>query len=151
MRSPLRWSLTAGTVEDFLALLIRWLMLAFAIWLAAEVVQGIRLEGWRSSLVAAVFLGLLNTFIRPFITRNALPVTALTLGLFLVILNALLLIVAARLANPIEPITVDGFEAALFGAVIISLAGLFLRAVVDPEKIAGELMHFALPRRGQGL
>jgi putative membrane protein len=141
--SPFQGIPKAALLEDALALLIRWLLLALAIWIAAHTVHGIQLEGWLSSLVAAVVLGSLNTFIRPFITRNALPVTLVTFGLFLVVLNALLLILAARIANHVEEISVDGFRAAMLGALIISFVGLVLRATVDPEKIAGNLVHFA--------
>ena len=99
MNIPFKSKFDAALVEDGLALIIRWLLLAFAIWLAAQVVGGINVHGWSSSLVLAVALGLLNTFIRPFITRNALPLTIFTFGLFLVLLNAVLLLVAARLAT----------------------------------------------------
>jgi len=130
-------------VEDALVLSIRWVLLAIAIWIASQTARGIHLDGWRGSLVAAVVLGSLNTFIRPFITRNALPVTLVTFGLFLLLLNALLLMLAARLANPIEEVSVNGFSAAFLGALIISSVGLVARATIDPEKVAGNFMHFA--------
>src|SRR4051812_47701976 len=115
-----------GLLEDGLALLIRWVLLAFAIWVAGQVVSGIHIEDWVSSLVAAVVLGTLNTFIRPFITRRALPVTLVTFGLFLVVLNAFLLLLAARLANHVDQISVNGFGAAMLGALIISFVGFVL-------------------------
>lgn len=149
MRNPFRRIIASAYIEDGLALLVRWVMLAFAIWLAAQTVHGIKLDGWDSSLAVAVVLGTLNTFVRPFITRNALPVTVLSFGLFLLVLNAFLLVVATKLANPIEGVSINGFVAALLGAVIISFVSLVLRALIDPENIAARLMNMVGRRSRQ--
>jgi hypothetical protein len=75
--------------ERWPALLVRWLMLAFSVWVAAEVVGGIHLEGLVSILAVAAILGLLNLYLRPVLFVLSLPFTIVTLGFFIVIINEL--------------------------------------------------------------
>ena len=121
--------------------LLRWLMLSLAVWVAAEIVPGIHLEGWQSTLMVAAILGLLNTYVKPVLFLLSLPVTIITLGLFLVVLNAIMLGVADWIANISDDIRfdVDGFWAAWLGAVIISLVNLIVGIFVKPDRIAHNL------------
>ena len=122
------------------SLVIRWLMLAVAVWVAAELVDGIQLEGWQSTLAVAAILGLLNLYLRPILLALSLPVTILTLGLFIVVVNAILLGLTDWLANIFDAsFDVDGVGAALLGALIISLVSFVLSWFVDPDRIAGNL------------
>jgi putative membrane protein len=124
-----------------ISLAIRWLMLAVAVWVAAEVVEGIHLEGATSTLIVAAILGLLNLYLRPLLVLLSLPLTILTLGLFLVIVNAILLGLTDLLANISDDIRfdVEGVGAAILGALIISLVGLILSWFVDADRIARDL------------
>jgi putative membrane protein len=127
--------------QKLLPLAIRWLILALAIWVAAEIVHGIHLEGWKSTLVVALILGLLNLYLRPAFKLLALPITVLTLGFFIIVINAVLLEITSRIAAHIHSIHfhVDSFFAAMLGAVIISLVSLIVDHFVDADKIARNL------------
>ena len=121
-----------------LSLAIRWLLLAFAVWVAAEVIPGIRLEGWQDTLFVALILGLINVFIRPILFFATLPATLLTLGLFLIVVNAALLELTAWLAGLFgsPDFAIESFGDALLGALIISLVGFVLRRVVNAGRLA---------------
>lgn len=138
-----------GLIEDGLALVVRWVLLAFAVWVAAWVVNGIDLGGWRSGLGVAAVLGLLNLYVRPTLTNWVFPWTLLTFGLLTVVINAGLLALASMVADRLEGIdfVVNGPEAAFLGALVISLVSLVLRGIVDPERVAERLMHAAPQKR----
>jgi putative membrane protein len=116
-------------------LLIRWLMLAFAVWVAAEVVSGIHLEGIWSILAVAAILGLLNIYLRPLLFMVSIPLTMLTLGLFIIVINAILLGLTDLLADVFGlRFAVDGIGAALLGAVVISLVNMLLTVFLRPGR-----------------
>lgn len=119
------------------AFLVRWAMLAVAVWVAAELVGGIHLEGWQSILVVALILGLLNALVKPILLLLTLPLTIITLGLFVLVLNAALLGLTAWIAGQFDNILfeVDGFWAAFFGALIITLVTWILSLFIDAGKI----------------
>jgi len=102
---------------------VRWLILACAVWLAAAVLEGIHLDGWESTLVVAAILGLLNAVLRPFLFVVSLPITCLTLGVFVLVLNTGMLALTAFIAGKVDGVrfAIDGFWAAFFGALIISV------------------------------
>ena len=79
----------SGTAR-LVAFVVRWLINAVAVWLAAELVDGIHLDGWQTTLTVALFLGILNQFVKPFLVFIGLPFIVLTLGLFLVLINTAL-------------------------------------------------------------
>jgi putative membrane protein len=81
-----------------------------------------------SALIAALVLGLLNTLLRPILVLLTLPVTVLTLGLFLFIINALMFWAAASV---LDGLAVTGFWAALVGSLIYSLCGMVIDVVVE--------------------
>ncbi len=109
-------------------LLIRWLCLTGAILFAAYVVEGIYAAGFFSALFAAAVLGVLNLFFRPILLILTLPINILSLGLFTFVINALMLKMASGL---IPGFTVMGFWAAVFGAILISLAAWFLNMILQ--------------------
>jgi putative membrane protein len=124
--------------RDAVSLLVRWLLLAASVWVAAELLSGIELEGWESTLAVAAILGLLNLFVRPVLVLFTLPLTILTLGLFLIVINAILLGITDWIANQIEDIRfdVETVGAAILGALIISLVNMVLNALVKPGRFA---------------
>lgn len=119
-------------------LLIRWLCLTGAILFTAYVVDGISATGFFSAFFAAAALGVLNLFFRPILLILTLPINILSLGLFTFVINALMLKMASGL---IPGFTVTGFWAAVFGAIIISIAAWFLnmllRDAAGPGRPAG--------------
>ena len=98
-------------------LIVRWLLLAAALLLVAHLSPGVSVNSFGAALVAALVLGLLNILVRPLLVLLTLPVTVLTLGLFLFVINALMFWAAAGLLAGFH---VDGFGSALIGSVIYS-------------------------------
>lgn len=106
-----------------LSLLVEWAATAVAVWAAASIVPGIHYTGWESILVVALVLGLLNVLARPILVRLSLPLTVLSLGIWLVVLNAILFWAAARIATHFQPVrfTIDRFFwDAILGAIVVS-------------------------------
>jgi len=124
--------------ERIVSLAVRWLILAAAVWVAAEVLPGIHLEGWGSILAVAFILGLLNLYVRPVLFWLSIPATIVSLGVFLIVLNAALLGLADWIANIDDDIrfAVDGVGDALLGAVIISIVSFVISRFVDAGRIA---------------
>ena len=109
-------------------ILLRWLLLAAALLLVAEIYPGVRLSGFGAAMIAALVLGLLNARVRPILVLLTLPVTVLTLGLFLFVINALMFYFAASL---LDGFNVTGFVAALIGSLLYSLCGLVIDAAME--------------------
>ena len=97
--------------------LARVLVNALAIWLATAIVPGIQARSATTILGAALVLGLINAVVRPILIVLTLPLTLVSLGLFLFVLNAFCLWLTAKL---VKGFAVRGFWAALFGAIIVS-------------------------------
>ena len=109
-------------------LLVRWLLLAAALLLVAHLYTGVQVASFGSAMIAALVLGLLNTLVRPLLVLLTLPVTLLTLGLFLFVINALMFWVAASI---LDGFNVTGFGAALIGSLIYSAAGMVIDAALE--------------------
>jgi len=109
-------------------LLVRWLLLAAALLLVASLYPGVKVSSYGSALLAAFVLGLLNTLVRPVLVLLTLPVTVLTLGLFLFVINATTFWLAAE---ALEGLAVTGFGAALVGSLLYSLCGLVIDAAME--------------------
>lgn len=127
--------------ERILAFGIRWLILALSVATAAWLVDGIWLDGWESTLLVALILGLLNAYLKPLLFWFSLPLTIVTLGAFLVIINIGLLALTAWIAGKFDDIhfAIDGFWDAFFGAIIISVVSFLVSRVIDPKVVARNL------------
>lgn len=108
--------------------LIRWLLLAGALLLVAHLYPGVQVKSFTTALIAALVLGLFNTLLRPVLVLLTLPVTLLTLGLFLFVINALLFWATASV---LDGFTVTGFWAALVGSLIYSLCGMGIDVLME--------------------
>lgn len=102
----------------FIVLVTRLLLVALTLLVVAQYVPGITVEGVYPAMIAAVVLGLLNLLVRPVLFILTLPISLLTLGLFIFIINAGLFWFAASF---IDGFTVAGFLPALLGSAIVSL------------------------------
>jgi len=109
-------------------ILTRWLLLAAALLLVAHLYPGVEVRSFGSALVAALVLGLFNTLLRPVLVLLTLPVTVLTLGLFLFVINALMFWAAGTLLAGFQ---VAGFGAALIGSLIYSACGMLIDALIE--------------------
>lgn len=118
-------------------LIIRWIISALALFAAAYFIPGIRVEGanaWTVYAVMAVILGLVNALIRPILGFLSCPFILLTLGLFLFIVNGVSFLIAARIAEGLGiGFYVDGFKAALLGALVVSVVTFFLNLFVKDK------------------
>lgn len=110
-----------------MGLLLIWILNAVALLIVAYILPGITVASFGSALIAALVLGLLNMLVKPVLVLLTLPITIVTLGLFLLVLNALLFWFAGSILKGFQ---VDGFGWALLGALIYSIVtGLFSRVV----------------------
>lgn len=107
--------------------LIRLVVNAIALYLAALVVPGIHIEGWEALLGAALLFGLVNAFIKPLVSVLTCLIQVITLGLFTLVLNGLLLWFTAWAAQSLGlGFEIDGFLSAFIGALIVSLVSFLL-------------------------
>jgi putative membrane protein len=108
-------------------IIIKWLLSAVALLAVAYLYPGVQVNSFGSALIAAAVIGLLNMVVRPVLVVLTLPVTIVTLGLFLFVINALLFWAASGLLSGFQ---VSGFVAALIGSLIYSLLGLVIEAAL---------------------
>lgn len=123
--------LVKRTMPGLFGLLVMWLASAAAVWLTAELVPGVRLSGFGTALGVAVVLGLLNAVVRPLLVVLTLPVTVLTLGLFLLVVNAAVLGLSAWLLGGFA---IDGFWSAVLAAVVLSLVSTVMGWILPEGK-----------------
>ncbi|MGH6925437.1 MAG: phage holin family protein [Propylenella sp.] len=100
--------------------IIRVLIVAAGLWVASKLIPGVRIDDGWSLLLAALVLGVINAIVRPVVILLTLPLTILTLGLFLLVINAAMLSLTAWL---LDGMTVEGFWAAFFGSIVVSIVG----------------------------
>ncbi len=99
-------------------LLFRWLISAVSLLIVSYIVPGIEVQGFFYALIAAVFLGVLNAIVRPVLIILTLPLTILTLGLFLFVVNGIMLMLVSLV---IKGFQVTGFWPAVLGALLLSV------------------------------
>lgn len=109
-------------------MILQLLLSALAAYLAAKFTPGVNISGFWNTILLAIVLGLLDTFVKPVLTFLSIPITLLTLGLFLLVINALIVLMASALMSSFH---VSGFWSALLFSVIFSVVswvinGLFL-------------------------
>jgi putative membrane protein len=105
----------------------RLLITALGLWAAAKIVPGVQIDGWGNLLVAALLLGIVNAVIRPVILILTLPLTVLTLGLFILVVNGISLSVVAWL---MPGFTLSGLGSAILGSIIVGLTSWFASTFV---------------------
>ena len=113
-----------------LGILLRTVIIGLGIWLAAYLVPGVTASSTTALIWAAIALGLINAFVRPVLLLLTLPLTVLTLGLFLLFLNAAMLNLAGWFVDGFE---VVGFWDAVFGAIVISLVSGLCSNFIGPK------------------
>ncbi len=110
-----------------LKILAKWLLSAIALLLVAYLYSGVQVQSLGSALIAAFVIGLLNAVVRPVLVLLTLPVTIVTVGLFLFVINALMFWSAAGV---LQGFHVAGFGAALIGSLLYSLLGLVIESAL---------------------
>jgi putative membrane protein len=107
--------------------LLTWLVAALALLITAYFVPGLEFDSFISAAIAAVVLGLINAIVRPILVLLTLPLTLVTLGLFLFVINALMLWLVGFLT---PGFTVAGFLPALLGSIVLTLVSTLLGQLV---------------------
>jgi putative membrane protein len=120
---------------------VRMIIAMLGLFLASQILPGVTIFGTGTFILAALLLGLVNAVVRPIAFLLTLPLTIVTLGLFLLVLNAAMFgLVAALLDN----FTVSGFWSAIFGAIIVSVTSTVSSWYIGPE---GKFEVFVIRRR----
>jgi putative membrane protein len=112
-------------------LILVWLINAAALFLLPYIFTSIRVDSFWTALIAALILGLVNTLIRPLLVLLTLPVTLLTLGLFIFVINGLLF---WAVGSFVEGFHVGGFWSGVFGAIVYSIISWLLSALLLPKR-----------------
>lgn len=108
-------------------IILKWLLSAVALLIVAYIIPGIHVT-LIAALIAAIVIGLINAILRPILVILTLPITILTLGLFLIVINALLFWLAAAI---VPHFTIHGFLTALVGSLLYGVLGWAINAVVQ--------------------
>lgn len=111
-------------------ILISLILNAFALLATAYIVPGFHVANFTTAILAAIVLGVVNTFIKPILNLIALPLTVVTLGLFSFVINAVVLFIAAAV---VKGLTIDGWVPAILGAIVLSIVSTFLNSVIKDK------------------
>jgi putative membrane protein len=111
-------------------LLIRWLVNAVALAVTAYIFEGIEVLRPFALLVASLLIGIMNAFVRPLLIFLTLPLTIVTLGLFILVINALLFWLVSSV---VDGFVVRGFWTALGGTIVLSIVSFFLNLMIGDE------------------
>ncbi len=109
-------------------LLAKLLITMVALFITAYIIPGMSIQGLFAGFVAALILGIVNVVVKPIFIVLTLPLTILTMGLFLLVVNGLMLWLAAAL---VPGFMVAGFWSAVFGAILLSIVTWFLNSILD--------------------
>jgi len=110
--------------------LVRMLITSLGLWVASAIVPGLEIQGFGTLLGSAILLGFVNAVVRPVLVLLTLPITIVTLGLFLLVINAAMLGLVASL---FKSFAIQGFISALLGSVIVSLVSWFASWFIGPR------------------
>ena len=108
--------------------IIKIVLSALAVLISAYVIPGVSVKSFWTAILVAVVLALLNAFVKPILTILTIPITIVTLGLFLLVINVIIIYIADYL---IAGFTVEGFIPALLFSLVLSVVGWLLSAIVD--------------------
>ena len=105
---------------------------ALGLWLASGLVEGLRFNNAQTLIMAALLLGVMNAVVRPLVLIFTLPITVVTLGLFLLVINASMLLLVAKL---LDGFSIDRFSTALWASLIVSVCSSVASALLGGIKI----------------
>ena len=111
-------------------LLLHWLLSALALMVVSNVVPGFHVRGLVPALVASLVIGLLNATLGLFLKIVTFPITILTLGLFLLVINGIMILLASSIVRGFH---VSGIVPAFWGAAVLALLGILIRAATKKE------------------
>jgi len=115
---------------------IRWFISIFlnavTLLIVAQIFESFHIEGLGTALLASVILAILNFVVRPILVVFTLPITFLTLGLFMFVINAITLMIAQGIMD--SSFAIDGFGTAIVASIVISIINALLNRIVKPKK-----------------
>jgi len=111
-------------------IILRTLIIMLGLFLASVLIPGVEISGTGSFILAAALLGLVNAFVRPVAFLLTLPMTIVTLGLFLFVLNAAMF---GLVASMLDNFVVTGFWSAVFGAIVVSITSTIASWYIGPS------------------
>lgn len=114
-----------------LRLLVNWVLSAIVLLVVSRVVPGFEVSSFKSALIAAVVIGLINATLGLFLKIVTFPLTIFTLGIFLLVVNALMLMLAAKF---VPGFVVHGFGPAFWGALLLAILHMFLRWIMPKRE-----------------
>ncbi|NEO47799.1 MAG: phage holin family protein [Moorea sp. SIO4A3] len=114
-----------------LNILLTWLLSAISLMITAYLVPGITISGFGAAAVAVVVIGLVNAIIRPILVILTLPITILSMGLFLLVINAITLSLASYFTP--DTFVVNGFWPAFFGAIVLTLVSSVINSFASNQ------------------
>jgi len=107
--------------------LVQWGLTSLSLWVASYIFSGMKFADGGSLLIAALLLGFANAVVKPLLILFTLPLTIVTMGLFLLVVNALMLILVSAV---VSGFTISGFWTAFFASIFISIFSLFVSGLV---------------------
>ena len=110
--------------------LVRLIVTALAVVIAAYILPGVKVDGGLTAILVAAVLSLLNAFVKPLLIILTIPITVVTLGLFLLVINALMILAVDGLVGGFE---VDGFWYALLFSIVLTIVVSLLNNLVREE------------------
>ena len=110
-----------------MSILVQWVLYAVALLIVSKIVPGFHVFGLWPALIAALVIGLLNATVGLFLKIITIPLSILTLGLFLLVINGLMILLASSI---VRGFNVRGFFPAFWGAVVLALLGMLIRALM---------------------
>ena len=110
--------------------LIRMLITSLGLWVASRIVPGMAISGFGTLIGSALLLGFVNAVVRPLLVLLTLPITIITLGIFLLVINAAMLGLVASL---FDNFVINGLFSAILGSVIVSLVSWFASWFIGPK------------------
>jgi len=111
-------------------LLIKWFIMALSVMVASYIIPGVSVKGFFTAMWVALFIGIVNVLVKPFLIFITLPINILTLGLFTFVINALLIMLASSVIKGFE---VKGFWIAMIFSVVLSVNKFYLRACAGSQ------------------
>jgi putative membrane protein len=110
-----------------MALLLQWLLCAIALMVVSRIVPGFVVRGLAPALIASLVIGLLNATVGLVLKIITFPISIITLGIFLLVINGLMILLASGIVPGFHVI---GFVPAFWGAVVLALLGMVIKAIV---------------------
>jgi len=116
--------------------ILRALVVAVGFWVAAHFVPGVHIHGWKTLLAASVLLGIANGLVRPIVTLLTLPITIITLGLFLLVVNGLMVLLVGWLLHLVHDYSyeIHGLVPAILTTIVIWVVSLVGNMIIGGDE-----------------